>query len=382
MRSRLLAILLLTACLSLAVDVDAKRKDKPPTEKKVTPTASKPHDGKAEFAAGKPQKGHDAKPDKGHDVKPGHDAKSDKRLHERLSPPPPPPPPLLPPPGASGAVTLAHSVATLLQLGALLYACFVDASHSRSLIALGAVTLIESVVHLVLPVPWVSISMVITVSVLFTINPVSVPKSSPFPLPLHMGTVPFLAVLWLGAVRILSWSDFVRALYGTETLRPYHLVVMFLGSVYLCTALERSGFLHTAAVKVVTRYGRSPWGAFLGPWLLLGDTDSAHPVSACVSTRVCGAPKLLASGHADPICLLPTRQGRHRDDDADADHDPHEPAAQPARDSVSLLPVLRGQHLGGHSRHWQRATSRIRDPRSRCTLATWRRSQRWHTSHG
>jgi len=37
---------------------------------------------------------------------------------------------------------------------------------------------------------------------------------------------------------------------------------MFLGSVYLCTALERSGFLHTAAVKVVEKYGRSPWGLF------------------------------------------------------------------------------------------------------------------------
>ena len=37
---------------------------------------------------------------------------------------------------------------------------------------------------------------------------------------------------------------------------------MFLGSVYLCTALERSGFLHTAALKVVDKYGRSPWGLF------------------------------------------------------------------------------------------------------------------------
>ena len=37
---------------------------------------------------------------------------------------------------------------------------------------------------------------------------------------------------------------------------------MFLGSVYLCTALERSGFLHTAALRVVEKYGRSPWGLF------------------------------------------------------------------------------------------------------------------------
>ena len=30
----------------------------------------------------------------------------------------------------------------------------------------------------------------------------------------------------------------------------------------LCTALERSGFLHTAAIRVVNKYGRSPWGLF------------------------------------------------------------------------------------------------------------------------
>ena len=59
-----------------------------------------------------------------------------------------------------------------------------------------------------------------------------------------MGTAPVLCVGWLWAVDILSLADLERSLYGTPSLRPYHLVVMFLGSVYLCTALERSGFLH------------------------------------------------------------------------------------------------------------------------------------------
>ena len=79
-----------------------------------------------------------------------------------------------------------------------------------------------------------------------------------------MGSVPPFCVLRLGAVGILSSEDLVRALYGSASLRPYHLIVMFLGSVYLCTALERSAS-RTAALRVVEKYGRSPWGSS-GRW--------------------------------------------------------------------------------------------------------------------
>ena len=76
---------------------------------------------------------------------------------------------------------------------------------------------------------------------MLTINPLPGRDGVPG---LHMGTAPVLCVGWLWAVGILSLADLERSLYGTPSLRPYHLVVMFLGSVYLCTALERSGFVH------------------------------------------------------------------------------------------------------------------------------------------
>ena len=160
-----------------------------------------------------------------------------------------------------------HATISLACVCALLYCLLVAngsaassaAAHSQSLGALGLVLIIEAAAHLLVPQPMLSVSVMTLVSVVFTISPVSGPSRLSA---LHMGSVPPIAVLWLVAVGVLSYEDVVRALYGTDSLRPYHLVVMFLGSVYLCTALERSGFLHTAAVKVVEKYGRSPWGLF------------------------------------------------------------------------------------------------------------------------
>ena len=74
----------------------------------------------------------------------------------------------------------------------------------------------------------------ILAAVLFTINPV---EEAGRPLGLNMGTVPLVCVLWLCVVGVITQTDLVRGLYGTVSLRPYHLIVMFTGSVYLCTTL-------------------------------------------------------------------------------------------------------------------------------------------------
>lgn len=165
----------------------------------------------------------------------------------------------------AGVGTTLHAAFVLLSLLGLVYVLRVEniaapeQAFRRSGQALGLIGLGACGAHLVAPAPFLSVDLMVCVAVLFTINPVVHPTK---PLALHMGTVPAASVLWLRAVGVLSSDDCVRALLGNETLRPYHLVVMFLGSVYLCTALERSGFLHTAALRVVGRFGRSPWGLF------------------------------------------------------------------------------------------------------------------------
>jgi hypothetical protein len=170
-------------------------------------------------------------------------------------------------PPADGAALLVHVVISLACAFALLYCVLIAnaaaesmaAAHRLTLAALALALVVEAIAHVLFPQPQLSVSIATFVSVLFTISPVLGPSRLSA---LHMGSVPPICVLWLMAIGVLSYEDVVRALYGTDSLRPYHLVVMFLGSVYLCTALERSGFLHTAAVKVVERYGRSPWGLF------------------------------------------------------------------------------------------------------------------------
>ena len=140
---------------------------------------------------------------------------------------------------------------------------------------------LESLAHVVAPLPYLSVCFALFLSVVFTIAPIApiapIAHQSPLGvrpmqksqiqslverLPLQMGTVPPLCCLWLRLTGVLQNGDLIRGLRGNEELRPYHLVVMFLGSVYLCTALERSGFLHALACRVVSRFSGSPWGLF------------------------------------------------------------------------------------------------------------------------
>ena len=159
----------------------------------------------------------------------------------------------------------AHGFLAVVHAALLIYCMLLSSSadrpaaFQRASASLCAIYVLEALAHALSPLPHLSVGVMIFVAVIFTISPI---EDSARPMGLHMGSVPPLCVLWLGATRVMSYNDIVRALYGSDSLRPYHLIVMFLGSVYLCTALERSGFLHTAASKVVEKYGRSPWGLF------------------------------------------------------------------------------------------------------------------------
>ena len=165
---------------------------------------------------------------------------------------------------AAAATPALHWLVLLCNLGQLVYywariGASGTAAYGQGAMAITCIFVVEAIAHVLFPAPHLSVGVMIMVSVVFTILPA---EDAARPIGLHMGSVPPFCVLWLGAVGILSSEDLVRALYGSASLRPYHLIVMFLGSVYLCTALERSGFLHTAALRVVEKYGRSPWGLF------------------------------------------------------------------------------------------------------------------------
>jgi len=218
-----------------------------------------------------------------------------------------------PAPAEGGLGDYVHAILVVLQFGlVVLVVRHGEYGHAASVLALTFV--VEAAASFLLGDPSVSVTLMIAVSVLFTINPV---EDAERPFKLHMGTVPMLCVLWLGGVGLLSSTDLVRALYGSDSLRPYHLVVMFLGSVYLCTALERSGFLHTAAVKVVTTYGRSPWGlfwalgCFSGVLTVLIPDDIVTMTLTPITIRMCQLlnlpeiPFLFSQAQGYVLCMLP-----------------------------------------------------------------------------
>ena len=247
MRSVPKGALLVIAFCSICFGADARRKDHHSVPDKATPELAESSE-LPKFKSG--DELHDKRlvaQDRGMHTKPGHGPR------DRLAPTAP-----LVAATSLDPGLLTHSAIVVLQLVlVLVVARMGEYRHAASALAL--IFSIEALAYLILGGASLSVALMIAISVVFTINPI---EDSDRLFKLHMGTVPILCVLWLGAVGILTQTDLIRALYGTDSLRPYHLVVMFLGSVYLCTALERSGFLHTAAVKVVSKYGRSPWGLF------------------------------------------------------------------------------------------------------------------------
>ena len=120
--------------------------------------------------------------------------------------------------------SLAHLLVAVLEFAALLACLALPAADggpacARAAIALAAIFAVEAAMHVVAPAAYVSVGLMVMVAVVFTINPVE-EATAGVPLTLHMGTVPPLCAAWLGAVGLFGRGDYVRALYGSEALRP------------------------------------------------------------------------------------------------------------------------------------------------------------------
>jgi len=233
-----------------------------------------------------------------------------------------------------------------------------SSKYYRCLTVLLLIFVVEAIASAAVPMAHVTASVGIFLAVLFTINPV---EEAGRLFNLNMGWVPVLCVAWLAAIGLLSREDIYRSLYGTDALRPYHLVVMFTGSVYLCTSLERSGFLHSVRPRrhaaMLDRVARRTRRTSQPACRWLCSHTRAHvsgPPTArgcgCRSpgcAQVCRQVRPLAVGALLGARLLLGRDDgrdprRHRDDDDDAGDDPDVPPAQLARDPIPLLAVLRG----------------------------------------
>lgn len=102
-------------------------------------------------------------------------------------------------------------------------------------------------------------------------------------------TVAFLTLAYLGGHDVLG-----AALWGTPgiPLVPYHCIVMFFGSAYLCISLEQTGLLRVVASSLVARFAGSPKFLFVLITLLAGILTVFLPddvVTMAMAPAVCDA---------------------------------------------------------------------------------------------
>lgn len=84
-------------------------------------------------------------------------------------------------------------------------------------------------------------------------------------LPFHLGTVPWLCILWQLCVTAMHVDVVFTGIIGEEDgeIRPWTVLVTFVGAVYLCMSLEMTGGLVACAVAIAKRFSDSPPMLFL-----------------------------------------------------------------------------------------------------------------------
>lgn len=103
------------------------------------------------------------------------------------------------------------------------------------------------------------------ISVMFTLRPVRVAAFDGFTLAFNMGTVPWLCILWQLCVTAMHPSTVMVGILGDEDgeIRPWTVLVTFVGAVYLCMSLEMTGCLVACAHAIARQFSHSPPRLFL-----------------------------------------------------------------------------------------------------------------------
>eukprot|EP00746_Dinoflagellata_sp_MGD_P092723 gnl/MRDRNA2_/MRDRNA2_36678_c0_seq1.p1 gnl/MRDRNA2_/MRDRNA2_36678_c0~~gnl/MRDRNA2_/MRDRNA2_36678_c0_seq1.p1 ORF type:complete len:577 (+),score=72.64 gnl/MRDRNA2_/MRDRNA2_36678_c0_seq1:164-1894(+) len=103
------------------------------------------------------------------------------------------------------------------------------------------------------------------ISVMFTLRPVRVAFFETWVLSFNMGTAPWLCILWQICVTAMHGNVVVDGILGDDDggIRPWTVLVTFVGAVYLCMSLEMTGCLVACAHAIANRFSHSPPMLFL-----------------------------------------------------------------------------------------------------------------------
>ena len=102
--------------------------------------------------------------------------------------------------------------------------------------------------------------VVFIISNFFVISPVSIPTPRPMPrISINLVTSPILAIAFLWAAQCVDLAVIRDGIVGTEGVKPYSIVILFLSLAYMAITLDITGILRAAACWVINKGGCNGW---------------------------------------------------------------------------------------------------------------------------
>jgi Na+/H+ antiporter NhaD/arsenite permease-like protein len=114
--------------------------------------------------------------------------------------------------------------------------------------------------------------VIFIISIFFVIVPVRIPLPSrrfPTHIPINLTTAPIAAILILWAAQCLGPSVIRDGIVGTEGIKPYNILLLFMSLAYLSITLDITGVLQAAAFWVSNKGGSSGWKNFFYFYVML-----------------------------------------------------------------------------------------------------------------
>ncbi|KAF5350579.1 hypothetical protein D9756_008760 [Leucocoprinus leucothites] len=110
-------------------------------------------------------------------------------------------------------------------------------------------------------------------STIFVIQPVKIPIRLPYlgrrHIPINLNTAPILAIAILWASQCLGPKQIRDGIVGTEGIKPYNILILFISLAYMAITLDITGILQAAAFWVSNRGGSNGHKLYLYFYIML-----------------------------------------------------------------------------------------------------------------
>ncbi|XP_006455270.1 hypothetical protein AGABI2DRAFT_209685 [Agaricus bisporus var. bisporus H97] len=111
------------------------------------------------------------------------------------------------------------------------------------------------------------------IETLFVIQPVKIPIRIPwlgrFKIPIDLNTAPILTIAILWASQCLGPTEIRHGIVGTNGIKPYNILILFISLAYMAITLDITGILQAAAFWVSNRGGKNGRKLYLYFYIML-----------------------------------------------------------------------------------------------------------------